>query len=156
VFDRAWENPESAAGRIIRFATIFLAGICLAGSLASIVGLARTSLLARPLRVSPEVAESLGPGLVLCVAGLGIVGVVALAAPVRKRLLPAFVAFACLPVLMGHLGLGPVEKVFEAKSARELAARMPALDAHTELVLWNTFPSGLPFYLNRTATLVTL
>jgi len=45
--------------------------------------------------------------------------------------------------------------VFSAKSARPLAQLIPALPPKTELACLQCFPAGLPFYLRRTATLIT-
>ena len=42
-----------------------------------------------------------------------------------------------------------------AKSGRQLARQLSGLPADTELACLECFPNGLPFYLNRTATLIS-
>jgi hypothetical protein len=53
------------------------------------------------------------------------------------------------------INYGMLDVVFSAKSARTLAHQIPALPPQTELACLQCFPSGLTFYLGRTATLIT-
>ncbi len=66
-----------------------------------------------------------------------------------------FAIFAIFPVLLFTLNLGAIEVVFNIKSARQLAQQIPPLPPETGLAFLECFPNGLPFYLNRTATLIT-
>jgi hypothetical protein len=45
--------------------------------------------------------------------------------------------------------------IFDAKSGRSVADRMPPLSPQTELACLECFPNGLSFYLGRTATLIS-
>ena len=58
-------------------------------------------------------------------------------------------------MLLIGVNFGMIEVVFNAKSARTLAQQIPALSPETELAFLECFPNGLPFYLGRTATLIT-
>ena len=88
-------------------------------------------------------------------AVLAVLGVVAARAWYRSQLRLGFVCLALFPVLLVHAGIRPIEIAFNAKSARQLAGRMPKLSPQTELAFLNCFPNGLPFYLGRTGTLIT-
>ncbi len=59
------------------------------------------------------------------------------------------------PVLLFTLNLSAIEIVFNTKSARNLAQQIPALTPQTQMAFLECFPNGLPFYLDRTATLIT-
>jgi len=86
---------------------------------------------------------------------LSVFGVLGLLARFRRDAGLCFVIFAVFPVLLFTLNLGAIEVVFNFKSARLLARQMPPLPPETDLVFLECFPNGLPFYLNRTATLLT-
>ena len=45
--------------------------------------------------------------------------------------------------------------IFGAKSGRPIARQLSALPAETELACLECFPNGVPFYLHRTATLIS-
>jgi hypothetical protein len=45
--------------------------------------------------------------------------------------------------------------IFDTKSGRPIARQLSALPAGTELACLNCFPNGMPFYLRRTATLIS-
>ncbi len=63
--------------------------------------------------------------------------------------------FILFPLLLVNVNYPMLNVVFSAKSARALAHQIPAMPPQTELACLECFPSGLAFYLGRTATLIT-
>jgi hypothetical protein len=57
--------------------------------------------------------------------------------------------------LGANAGLGVIDVIFGAKSGRQIAGELSALPAGTELACLECFPNGVPFYLRRTATLIS-
>lgn len=154
-FERAMANPDGKARRIVGRAAITLAVLCLAATGAGIYFSTHLKPLAGPLGIPPADAEELGrhfiPAIILLLvfAGLGLL------ARFRRDAALAFVGFALFPLLLFTVNLDAVGLVFNAKSARQLARQFPPLPPQTELACVDCFPCGLPFYLGRTATLVT-
>jgi 4-amino-4-deoxy-L-arabinose transferase-like glycosyltransferase len=155
LFDVAWKNPGGMAARLVARAMVIFGCLSLAGATLGAVGVARMDLLAKPLHLSPEQAVQLGRGIGPILLLLAVVGVFTLLARYRSKLRLAFVLMALYPVFLIHLSIRPLEVVFNAKSARQLAGRIPKLPPQTELAFLNCFPNGLPFYLRQTGTLIT-
>ena len=82
-------------------------------------------------------------------------GVFALIARYRLNVAMGFLCLALLPPLCLHANARVFEIIFDAKSNRQLARQLSGLPAGTELACLECFPNGLPFYLNRTATLIS-
>jgi uncharacterized membrane protein len=154
-FQRAMANPDGKSARIICRAAITLAVLCFLVAAAAIYLSPRMALLAKPLRLPAEEAAELGRHFTTPIILLSVFGVLGLLARFRRDAGLCFVIFAVFPVLLFTLNLGAIEVVFNFKSARLLARQMPPLPPETDLVFLECFPNGLPFYLNRTATLVT-
>ncbi len=155
MFDAAWTNPAGMAARLVARATVLFGVFSLTAALLGAVGVARMDMLAKPLRISPAEAEQLGRGIWPILVLLTVVGVITLLARYRSHLRLAFVCMALYPVFLIHLSIRPLEVVFNAKSARPMAGRIPKLPPRTELAFLNCFPNGLPFYLGQTGTLIT-
>jgi 4-amino-4-deoxy-L-arabinose transferase-like glycosyltransferase len=155
LFDAALANPSGQAARLVgRAAAAFGAG-CLVAALIVAVGAAQAVKLAAPLRIPVADAERLGQcarPLVLLLAGFGVAGWVAY---FRRRAALSFLCLALFAPLFVIVNLGVFDVVFDAKSARTLARQLPALPPGTELACLQCYPNGLPFYLGRTATLIT-
>jgi hypothetical protein len=155
LFQQAVANPGGKAARIVGRAAITLAVLCFVVAIAAIILAPRMGSLARPMRLSVADAEDLGRHfitpiiLLFAFAGLGLL------ARFRRDAGLCFVSFAVFPLLLFTLTLGAIEVVFNSKSARNLAQQIPALSPQTKLAFLECFPNGLPFYLDRTATLVT-
>jgi len=66
-----------------------------------------------------------------------------------------FVCFALFSLLWFTTNFSAIEVIFNINSSRQMSQKIPALPPETRLVFLECFPSGLPFYLNRTATLFT-
>ena len=97
-------------------------------------------------------AVAIGRRLPASFAGFGIFGLVALA---RRSSTLCFLSFALFLPVCGSTSFGVLKVIFDAKSGRSVAERMPPLPAETELACLECFPNGLPFYLRRTATLIS-
>jgi hypothetical protein len=57
--------------------------------------------------------------------------------------------------LAANAGMGMIDVIFGVKTGRSIASRLAALPAGTELACLECFPNGVPFYLRRTATLIS-
>jgi hypothetical protein len=90
------------------------------------------------------------PGIMLF-----IFAVLGLLAHFRRDIGLCFFTFSMLPVFVFALGFGMIAIVFNTKSARELSQKIQTLTPDTKLAFLECFPSGLPFYLERTAPLIT-
>jgi len=86
---------------------------------------------------------------------LAVVGIVALLARWRRNSLACFLCLAIFSPLLITVNLRALEIVFDAKSGRRIAGQLAALSPETELACLECFPNGLPFYLRRTATLIS-
>jgi 4-amino-4-deoxy-L-arabinose transferase-like glycosyltransferase len=154
-FERAMKNPEGKAARIVCRAAITLAVLCFVVAIAAIFLSPRMSSLAKALGLSMADAEELGRHFITPIILLSMFTVLGLLARFRRCVCLAFVCFAIFPLLLFTLNFGVIETVFNVKSARQLSQKIPALPPKTKLAFLECFPSGLPFYLNRTATLFT-
>ena len=154
-FEQALKHPGGRAARIAGRAAVILAVLCGLVAVAALWLSTRMALLAKPFGLAPAVAGELGDHLVPLAALLLAFAVLGGLARFRRNAGLYFVVFALFPPLLFGLNVGAIEVVFNTKSARQLAQTMPVLPAQTEVVCLECFPDGLPFYLQRTATLVT-
>ncbi len=154
-FQRAMENPAGKAARIVGRAGITLAVLCVVVAIAAVILSSRMGLLAKPLGLSVADAEALGRHFITPVILFAVFAGLGLLARFRRCAGLAFVGFALFPLLLFTTNLGTIEMIFNLKSARLMAQKIPALPPETRLAFLECFPSGLPFYLNRTATLFT-
>jgi 4-amino-4-deoxy-L-arabinose transferase-like glycosyltransferase len=154
-FQQAMANPGGKAARITYRASVTQAVLCFVVAAAAIYLSPRMNSLARPLKLSVADANELGRHFITPVIVLSVFGVAGLLARFRRDAGLCFASFAIFPVLLFTLNLGVIQAVFNIKSARLLAQQIPPLPPETELVFLECFPNGLPFYLNRTATLLT-
>ncbi len=154
-FQQALANPGGKAARIAGRAAITLAVLCFVVAIAAIYLSPRMTSLAKPLRLSVEDAGELGRHIITPIILLSVFGVLGLLARIRRDAGFCFAIFAIFPVLLFTLNLGAIQVVFNMKSARQLAQQMTPLLPETGLAFLECFPNGLPFYLNRTATLIT-
>ena len=154
-FERAMANPDGKAARIIYRAAITLAVLCVVVAAAAIFLSPRMGSLAKPMGLSVGDAEELGRHFIAPVILFAVFAGLGLLARFRRCACLAFVCFALFPLLLFTTNLGTIEVIFNVKSARLMAQKIPALPPDTKLAFLECFPSGLPFYLNRTATLFT-
>ncbi len=154
-FQHAMTNPDGKAARIAGRAAITLAVLCAGFAVAAIFLSPHIKNFAKPLGLSVDDAEAIGRHLVTPIILLPIFAALGLLARFRRDAGLCFAILAIFPLLLFSLNLGAIEVIFHSKSARQLAQQIPALPPKTELTFLECFPNGLPFYLKRTATLVT-
>ena len=154
-FEHALTDRDGKAARIIGRAAVTLAVLCLVVAAAAGFLSSRMAWLAKPMGMSVADAEALGRHLVIPMILLPVFAGLGLLVRFRRDARLALIVFATFPLLLFTLNLGAIEVVFNFKSARQLAHRMPPLAPGTELAFLQCYPGGLPFYLNRTATVIT-
>jgi 4-amino-4-deoxy-L-arabinose transferase-like glycosyltransferase len=154
-FERAMTNPDGKAARIIYRAAITLAVLCVAVAIAAMILSTRMGSLAKPLGLSTADAEELGRHFVTPIILLSVFAALGLLARFRRCVCAVFISFTVFPLLLFTLNFGVIETVFNVKSARQLSQKIPPLPPETRLAFLECFPSGLPFYLDRTAILFT-
>jgi 4-amino-4-deoxy-L-arabinose transferase-like glycosyltransferase len=156
LLDLALGTPDSRAALVVRRAA--LGGACLGGILVTIVawvGHSQTHKVADVLKMSVDEAGGLYHAAVpLIVVVMVFAGLAAFAFYLRSVPL-CFLCLTLFPQVFGYALFPACSKIFEANSARRLAQNCALLPATTELACLECFPTGLPFYLGRTPTLVS-
>jgi len=115
----------------------------------------RTQMLARPIGISVVEAGQFQPHIMAAAIMLLLFALFALLTGFKRNVKLCFACFVLFPLLLVNVNYAMLDVVFNAKSARALAHQIPALPPQTELACLECFPSGLTFYLGRTATLIT-
>ena len=155
LLEAALRAPDGKAARILARGTAVFALLCLVTAMVAALGVSQAHLLARPLRMSVVEAKQLGQWampLALLLAGFGAF---AMLARWRHSATLCMLCLAAFPPLLVQLNVGVLEVVFDAKSGRRIAGDLSAIPVRTELACLECFPNGLPFYLSRTATLIS-
>lgn len=155
LFDKALSRPEGKAAHITRHAVIVFVVVCLIGIAALAFLYTHTQLLARPLGISVDEAAGFTSHVATAIFMLLAFALFAVLAVFKKSVKLCLACFALFPLLLVNINYGMLNVVFSAKSAKTLAREIPALPPQTELACLQCFPSGLTFYLKRTAVLVT-
>ncbi len=155
LFQHAMANPTGKAARMIYRAAITLAILCFVVAIAAVFLSSRMELLTKPTGLSVENAQELGRHFIVPAVLLVIFAALGLLVRFRRDAGLCFALFAIFPLLLFTLNFNVIGMMFNIKSARNLAQQFPALSPETELAFFQCFPSGLPFYLNRTATVIT-
>ena len=155
LFEAALVAPTSRAARLVRrAATVFAVG-CLMAAAVGATGVLHWPPFIRLLRIPAADAEQLGRvtlTVVLMLIGFGVFGLVA---RYRRSISLCFLCLALFPPVSVNVSAGALEIVFSAKSGRRIASQLAALPPQTEVACLECFPNGLPFYLGRTATLIS-
>lgn len=155
LFEVALADQASLAARLARRATLAFGICCLLVAVAAMAGVSQMRLLAGPLRIPVADAEHLGWAVLPLAVALAVFGVFGLVAYYRRSPRLCFLCLALFIPLGANAGLGAIGVIFEAKSGRQIAAQLPSLSPETELACLECFPNGVPFYLRRTATLIS-
>jgi 4-amino-4-deoxy-L-arabinose transferase-like glycosyltransferase len=157
LFDAALANPDGRAARLVCRATAALAIVCLllAVEAAVMLGVSQTYLLARPMRIPVADAAGLGRAMVPLVVALAVFGVFGAVARCRRSVPLCLLCFALFIPVGANAGMGVIDVIFGVKSGRQVAGQLAALPAGTELACLECFPNGVPFYLRRTAKLIS-
>jgi 4-amino-4-deoxy-L-arabinose transferase-like glycosyltransferase len=144
-------RPARLAGR----ATLAFAIVSMLAALAVAMSMSQMNLLAAPLRIPVADAERLGRAALPLVVALAVFGVFGLVAYSRRSVRLCFLCLALFIPLGANAGMNVIGVIFNAKSGRQIADRIATLPAGTELACLQCFPNGVPFYLRRTATLIS-
>jgi hypothetical protein len=155
LFDAALTSPESRKGRVIQRATGAAAVLCCLAALIIAAGPLQWPWLIQKLRISQADAGQLSHAtmpLLLVLGGLAVCGLVAC---YRRSVLLCFLCLAFFSPVVVNASAGLLQVVFDAKSGRRIADKLTGLPPHTEIACLECFPNGLPFYLGRTATLIS-
>jgi hypothetical protein len=155
LFENAMAFPGGRAERIINRAALTMAILSFLVAVAGFILSPHLGSFAKPLRLSVSDATEMGHDLIVPGIMLFIFAVLGLLAHFRRDIGLCFFTFAILPVFVFALGFGMIAIVFNTKSARELSQKIQTLTPDTKLAFLECFPSGLPFYLERTAPLIT-
>jgi 4-amino-4-deoxy-L-arabinose transferase-like glycosyltransferase len=157
LFDAALANPEGRVARLVGRATMVFTVVCLLVAVALVVaqGVWQMHMLIKPLRITAAEAERLGRAAVPLAVALAAFGAFGLAARCRRSVPLCFLCFAFFVPLGANAGMGVIEVIFDANSGRQVAGQLSALPLGTELACLECFPNGVPFYLRRTATLIS-
>ena len=153
--DAALANPHSRAAGVLRRGTIALAGVCLVGLLVLMVALLDVQTFVKVARISvgePQSWKALAGPVAACLASFAVLELVALW---RRSAWLSFIGLALACPVCLVVNHGAFDLAVENKSCRALLAAMPTLSAETEVATLKCFPSGLPFYLRKTLTLVS-
>jgi len=155
LLDAALRRPEGGAARLVRWTAGGL-GVVLAaaGIAAAALGLSG-GLWERLPRFDGPPAELWQPVL-LPVAAVALLFCAALVAArlLRRDALVVAALVLLLPALVLAAAPGAV-RYADARSSREVAARLGPLGPTTEVACLHCFPSALPFYLERPVTLIS-
>ena len=155
LFGAAWTDPASRAAALIRRATRAFAVVCLLLAGTATGGLARMRSLAGPLRIPPDDAARLAHAAIPLVIALAVFGLFGLTAGYRRSVQLCFLCLTLFIAIGANAGLSVIGVIFDAKSGRSVADNLAPLPANAELACLECFPNGLPFYLRRTATLIS-
>jgi 4-amino-4-deoxy-L-arabinose transferase-like glycosyltransferase len=155
LFDAALAAPEGRAARLVQRTATAFAVMCLVAAVAGAAGVLRWPRLVKSLRIPAADAEQLDCATVAVVLVLVGFGVVGLLAWYRRSVSLCFLCLALFPPVALNASAGALEVVFSAKSGRRIASQLAALSPQTEVACLECFPNGLPFYLRRTATLIS-
>jgi 4-amino-4-deoxy-L-arabinose transferase-like glycosyltransferase len=153
--EAALDAPTGKPAYVLVRATRAFSLLAFAAILVILIGSAQIDHLAKPLRMTVEDLHQLGQGtlpLTLLLAGFGVLS---LLASYRRNVSFCFLCLTGFAPLLMHLNVRLLDVVFEAKSGRRIAAQISSLPGKPELACLECFPNGLPFYLGRTATLIS-
>ena len=155
LFDEALKDPAGRAARLAGRATLAFGIICLLIAVAAVAGMSQMRVLAGPLRIPAADAERLGWAVVPLAVALAVIGIFGLVSHYWRSARLCFLCLALFIPVGTNAGMGVIDVLFQAKSGRQIANRIPTLPAGTELACLGCFPNGVPFYLRRTATLIS-
>ena len=155
LLDKALAEPDGKAAQMARRAAVGFVLVCLMAMAAVVFLASHTQLLARPLGISVAEATQFNAHAPAAEIMLLAFALFAMAAVFLRNAKICFVCFMLFPLLLVNVNYGMLKVVFDAKSARTLAREISPLPPQTELACLECFPSGLTFYLGRTATLIT-
>ena len=139
------------------FGTKSLPGARGAGAALAFIGatlLAARAIVERLIDVSPTILSSISPTALILGSVSLVVGVVVLFFPHKRHVVVMLFAIPVSIIPVSSLSL--MQAIGNDRSAAELARAIePVMTSRTEIVSIKAYPLSLPFYLNRTLTVVT-
>jgi len=155
VLDLAWDRPGGRASRLVVRGAIALTAIAGLGAALLAVGNAAPGGFPAALHLRGGDVQRLAPAGGALLWMLAVLAAAAAVAAWRRDARVACAAFALPPLLLLTIAFGGARAYAESSSARSLAERMPALPPAADVACLQCLPTGLPFYLRRTVTVVT-
>ena len=154
-FDLAVRNPQGAAARTLRRGTVVMTLVC--GAMAAVLVANHVVSAGSPLYVAAvhtARAQLLLPFLMIWSLATAAA---ALAARMSRSTWAALAAFALPVVLLVGLGIPSAAAYGEGRSSRPLARAIRSSGAEgVEVAGYQCFAPGLPFYLGRPVTVITV
>ncbi len=155
LFEGTFADGGGRGARLVHRATLAFAVLCALVAATVAAGALRWPRLIKPLRIPEADAAQLARAalpLVIVLAGFALFAWVARR---RRSVRLCFLCLALFPPVLVNANVGVLRVVFEAKSGRRIADQLETLPPQTEIACLECFPNGLPFYLGRTATLIS-
>ncbi len=154
-FEQAMMNPGGKAARIVGRMATGLAIACGLGATAVIFFSHRITSLAQPLAFSAVETGDLGRHFIPTSILLLVLAALGFLARIRRSAGLCLVCLALFPLALFTPNFDALQMLFDAKSARQLAQKIPALPSETEVACFGFFPVGLPFYMGHPVTLIS-
>ena len=155
VFDLAIRDPEGTAARTLRRGTVVTTLVC--GGLGALLAANHVVSPGSPLYVAA--AHSARDQLLVAFLMISwlVTAAAALVARMSRSMWAALAAFALPLVLLVAVGIPRAAAYAEGRSSRTLARAIRSTNAEGIAVAgYRCFAPGLPFYLGRPVTLITL
>jgi hypothetical protein len=157
VFAEALDNINGRASRIVRHGTIPLLLFSTLAALLSGVITVNPEILESKFQLNHELFELFIPAFLPMAITLGIVALLAALALLTQNIRLVFAAFMSFPLLFLTVNFDLLALYAQTRSSRDLAKQIPVtLPPSTELACMACLPHGLPFYLKRQVTVLSL
>ena len=157
VFAEAMDDSSGKAARIVRRGTISLLLLSLIAALLFSMMAFNPELFESRFQFKHELVELFMPTFLPMAITFGIVALLAAFAFWTRNTRLVFAAFMSFPLLFLSANFDLLAIYTQTRSSRSLAAQIPAtLPPSTELVCMACLPHGLPFYLKRLVTVLSL
>ena len=155
LLDAALTRARGGSANALRLGTIIFTVVCLLATGVSVWGLTNPERFIEVAKIDLEDPLQFRADawpLAVCFAGLAVLGAVAI---IRRSVTVCVVCLSLACPLFLLASVRGVDDVMSHRSGRALAATLRGLPPETEIVTLNCYPNGVPFYLQRTMTLVT-
>ncbi|MDD5321103.1 MAG: glycosyltransferase family 39 protein [Methylococcales bacterium] len=157
VFAEAMDNNSGKAARIVRHGTIPLLLLSIIAALLFGLIAFKPELLESRLQFKHESFDVFIPTFLPMAITFGIVALLAASALWTRNTRLVFAAFMSLPLLFLSANFNVLALYAQTRSSRDLAEQISAtLPPSTELACMECLPSGLPFYLKRLVTVLSI
>jgi len=155
LFDRAIENPEGAAARVVLRGATMAAMSSLALGVWLALEMLAPGYLTSMFHITGRAYQRARPIFPTIFAIIAISGLAVAAARVSRRVWSVFAAFVVFPAAVLTIGFDGMRQYAEDASASQLAARVEELAPTATVACVQCYPPGLPFYLDRPVALIS-